>query len=50
MEGTLVVPMRWTVDSWSARQGSCNEASAGKLLKSPCPEDELNATAKAARN
>ncbi|KAB5560828.1 hypothetical protein DKX38_005785 [Salix brachista] len=49
MEGNLIVPMKWTVDSCSARQGSCSEASAGKLLKSPCPEDELNATAKAAR-
>ncbi|KAJ6368014.1 hypothetical protein OIU78_000564 [Salix suchowensis] len=43
-------PMRWTADSCSARQGSSSEASAEKLLKSPCPEDELSAAAKAARN
>ena len=41
--------MRWTADSCRARQGSNSEASAGKLLKSPCVEDELSATAKAAR-
>ncbi|KAB5560829.1 hypothetical protein DKX38_005786 [Salix brachista] len=41
--------MRWTADSRSARQGSNSEASAEKLLKSPCPEDELSAAAKAAR-
>ncbi|KAJ6738456.1 DNA2/NAM7 HELICASE FAMILY [Salix koriyanagi] len=50
MEGNLLVPMRWTLDSCSVRQGSCSEASAGKLLKSPCLDDELSATAKAARN
>ncbi|KAJ6396569.1 hypothetical protein OIU77_021575 [Salix suchowensis] len=50
MEGNLVVPMRWTADSRSARQGSSSEASTGKLLKSPCLDDELSTTAKAARN
>ncbi|KAJ6707313.1 DNA2/NAM7 HELICASE FAMILY [Salix viminalis] len=49
MEGNLVVPMRWTADSWSACQGSSSEASAVQLLRSPCPEDDLSATAKAAR-
>lgn len=52
MEGNLVVPMRWTVDSCSDRQGSGGEADAVQLpksLASICLEDEPSATGKAAR-
>lgn len=52
MEGNLVVPMRWTVDSSSDRQGSGGEADAVQLpksLASLCLEDEPRATGKAAR-
>ncbi|KAJ6926304.1 hypothetical protein NC651_010664 [Populus alba x Populus x berolinensis] len=52
MEGNLVVPMRWAVDSCSDRQGSGGEADAVQLpksLASICLEDEPSATGKAAR-
>eukprot|EP00258_Populus_trichocarpa_P039587 XP_024455606.1 uncharacterized ATP-dependent helicase C29A10.10c [Populus trichocarpa] len=52
MEGNLVVPMRWTVDSSSDRQGSCGDADAVQLpksLASLCLEDEPGTTGKAAR-
>ncbi|KAJ7000259.1 hypothetical protein NC653_010898 [Populus alba x Populus x berolinensis] len=52
MEGNLVVPMRWTVDSSSDRQGSGGEADAVQLpksLASICLDDEPSITGKAAR-
>ncbi|XP_011014219.1 PREDICTED: LOW QUALITY PROTEIN: helicase SEN1-like [Populus euphratica] len=52
MEGNLIVPMRWTVNTCSDCQGSCGGADAVQLRKSLaslCLEDEPSTTGKAAR-